>query len=616
MRRLLLLLLLVAAPLHAQIIKVTIDATDAPRKIFHAHLTIPATPGPMRLAYAKWIPGEHGPTGPVVDVVNLRITAGGQPVTWRRDPLDMFVFLVDAPPGAPALEVDFSYLAPIEGGNFTAGPSATANLAVLSWNTLLLFPPGKPGDEVMVEGSIRMPAGWTSASALLPNSEAAGRIDYKPASLTTYIDSPVILGRYLNEVTIPAGTAPPHRIDIVADSRSATETWPTFPQDYGRLVAEAGALFGAYPFRKYDWLVTLSDHVAHFGLEHHESSDNRMPEGTLASEMLRRGLGGLLSHEYVHSWNGKYRRPAIMLSPDYQKPVEGNLLWVYEGLTQYLGGVLAARAGLWPDEYYRENVAVIAAGFDQQPGRTWRPLEDTATSAQILFGSADAWRSLRRGADFYDESVLLWLEVDSLIRQKTNGRASLDDFCRRFHGGSGGAPAVKPYTFDEVVATLNAVAPHDWAAHLRERLGSVSPRAPIAGITNHGWRIVYNDTPNQVIAANEERRKISDYTFSLGFVLKEDGAVRDVILGLPAANAGVGPGMKLIAVNGRRWTRELLDTAIEERGPLELLMENGEFFRTYTVDYRGGPRYPHLARDDARADTLASVISPRASRPR
>lgn len=616
MRRLLLLLLLVAAPLHAQVIKVEIDATDAPRKLFHSRLTIPATPGPMRLAYAKWIPGEHGPTGPIVDVVNLRVSANGQSIPWRRDPLDMFVFHVDVPAGATALDVGLSFLAPIEGGNFTAGPSATANLAVLSWNTLLLFPPGKSGDDVMVEGSIKLPDGWTAATALTPSRESATRVDYKPDTLTTYIDSPVILGRYLNKVTIPSGTAPPHRIDIVADSRAATETWPTFAQDYSRLIAEAGALFGAYHFRKYDWLLTLSDHTAHFGLEHHESSDNRMPERTLSNDVLRRGLAGLLSHEYVHSWNGKYRRPAIMLSPDYQKPVEGNLLWVYEGLTQYLGGILAARSGLWTDEYFREAVAVIAAGFDQQPGRTWRPLEDTATSAQILFGSADSWRSLRRGADFYDEAVLLWLEVDSIIRQKSNGRASLDDFIRRFHGGPGGAPAVKPYTFDDIVTTLNAIAPHDWAAHLRERLGSVSPRAPIGGLTNHGWRMVYNDTPNLHITGNDERRKTSDYNYSLGFVVKEDGTIRDVVLDRPAANAGVGPGMKLIAVNGRRWTREVLDTAIKERGPIELLMENGEFFRTYTVDYRGGLRYPHLERDTAKPETLSAVISPRASRPR
>lgn len=609
--------LLLAISLQAQTIKVAVDATDAPRRLFHSHLTIPAAPGPMRLVLAKWIPGEHGPTGPIVDIANLRITANGERVEWRRDPLDMFAFQADVPRGASALEVDLTYLSPTGERSFTAGPTASPHVAVLSWNTMILYPPGKSGDEITVEGSIKLPAGWTSATALtpaiIPANEEINTVTFKPASLTTYIDSPVIMGRWMRNIDIPAGSAPKHRIDIVADSPVAAETWPTFATDYARLISEAGALFGAYPFRKYDWLVTLSDHVAHFGLEHHESSDNRMEENTLTD--LRRQLGGLLSHEYVHSWNGKYRRPAIMLSPDYQKPVEGNLLWVYEGLTQYLGTLLAARSDLWTDEFYRENLAAIAGGFDQQPGRTWRPLGDTATAAQILFGSATAWQSTRRAADFYDEAVLLWLEADSIIRQKTNGRASLDDFIRRFHGGQNGSPAVKPYTFDDVVATLNAVAPFDWRAHLTERLSSISPRAPIAGITNNGWKLVHDDTPNIALEANQKRRKIDDYTYSLGFTLKSDDAsIRDVILGLPAANAGLGPGMKIVAVNGRRWTRERLDTAVRARATIEILAENNDEFRTYTLDYRGGLRYPHLVRDESKPDTLATVLQAKAGR--
>lgn len=614
MRALLPIVLLFAATLRAQTIRVDVDATDAPRKVFSAHMVMPATPGPMKLAFARWLPGEHGPTGPIADLVNVRITANGQRVPWTRDPRDMFVFLLDVPPGASAIEVDTSYLAPISGGNFTAGESATANLAVLSWNTLLLYPAGRSAEEIMVEGSLRMPTGWTAMSAL---RQTDGR--FERASLMTYIDSPVIMGRFAKSVAIPAGNAPPHRIDIVADSRAALETPETFAADYGRLVREAGAMFGnAYPFRKYDWLLTLSDHVAHFGLEHHESSNNRMPETTLLDDKLLPRLAGLLSHEYVHSWNGKYRRPAIMLSPDYQTPMEGNLLWVYEGLTQYLGGVLAARAGLWTPEYFRENVAAIAARFDVQPGRAWRPLQDTATAAQILFGSASEWQSLRRGTDFYDESVLLWLEVDSIIRQKSGGRASLDDFTRRFHGGANNAPAVKPYTIDEVVETLNAVAPHDWRRHLDERLTSVSPRAPLGGVTGGGWELVYNDTPNEAVQAGERRNKTHDYTWSLGFTLKDDGTVRDALMGQPAANAGIGPGMKVIAVNGRRWTHDLLVTAIREAQssdkPIELLVESGEFFRTHAVDYRGGIRYPHLVRRSGAEDRLAMVIQARAAR--
>ena len=598
------------ASLDAQTIRAAVDATDAARKLFHVHLTIPATAGPMKLAYAKWLPGEHGPTGPIDELVNLRITANGQRVAWTRDPRDMFVFHIDVPTGTSAIEVDATYIAP-SGGNFTAGASATPNLAVLGWNTVLLFPPGKDGEQILVEGSIRMPDGWTSASAL---KQADGK--YERASLTTYIDSPVIMGRHLKSVELPSGNAPPHRIDIVADSRAALETPPAFAADYARLVAEAGAAFGAYPFRKYDWLVTLSDHVAHFGLEHHESSDNRMPEATLAEEETRKALAGLLSHEYVHSWNGKYRRPANMLSPDYQSPMEGNLLWVYEGLTTYLGPVLATRAGLWTPEEFREHLATVAAGYDIQPGRTWRPLADTATSAQILFGSPDAWRSLRRGVDFYEESILLWLEVDAIIRKQTNDRASLDDFTRRFHGGESGKPAVKAYTFDDLVATLNAVAPYDWRGHLVERLTSTSPRAPLGGLTAGGWTIAYDDTVNAAIKVNEQRRKIQDLTWSLGIVLREDGTVRDAILGLPAANAGIGPGMKIVAVNGRKWTREVLAAAIREAktstAPIELLVENNDFYRTHAVGHHGGLRYPHLVRTEEKEDRLAAVLRSKA----
>lgn len=606
-RAIVVLSLFAAVVLHAQEpIRIVIDATDAPRKVFSSHATIPATPGTMQLGYAQWIPGEHGPTGPITDLVNLRITANGQPLVWRRDPRNMYAFSVDVPQGANAIAVDLTYLAPTAGGNFTAGPSATPNVAVIAWNTLMLYPLGKDADTIMVEGSVKVPEGWTTASALKPNERA---------SVMRYIDSPVLAGRYLKTVDLPTGTAPKHRINIAGESRSAIETPPTFAADYGRLVAEAGALFGAYHFRKYDWLLTLSDDVAHFGLEHHESSDNRMEERTLETAPMRRALGGLLAHEYVHSWNAKYRRPAIMLSPDYQQPMEGNLLWVYEGLTQYLGTLLATRSGLWTPEFYRENLANVAGRFDAQPGRTWRPLSDTAVAAQILFGAPTAWESSRRGTDFYDESILLWLEADSIIRQKTNNRASLDDFIRSFHGGTGGVPEVKPYTYDELITALNAVAPYDWRKHFDERLSSLSQRAPIGGITSGGWKLVFNDTPNESIKATEERREIEDLTYSLGMTLKngqnnqgEKGRVRDVWMGGPAANAGIGPGMKIIAVNGRRWTRDVLEQALRDKGPLELLVQNNDEFRTHTVEYRGGLRYPHLVRDEGKTDVLAEVV--------
>ncbi|HET7435548.1 MAG TPA: M61 family peptidase [Thermoanaerobaculia bacterium] len=610
---LVLALLLASTVFAATPIRVLVDATDAPRNVFRSHITLPAHEGMTRLAVAKWIPGEHGPTGPVTDVVDVRITANGAPLTWRRDPLEMFVVETNVPAKASTIDVDLTYLAPTASGQFTAGQSSTANLAVMSWNTLLVFTPGTPADDVTVEGAIRMPEGWTWASPLLAANEANGRVDFQPASLTTYVDSPVLISRFLKKVTLDTPNAPPHRINIASESNAALITPPNFVADYSRLVAEAGSLFGAYHFRKYDWLLTLSDHVAHFGLEHHEASDDRMAEATLSKENLRRRLGGLLSHEYVHSWNGKFRRPAGLLSADYMTPMQGEMLWVYEGLTQYLGEVLAARSGLWTPEYYRESVARIAATFDQQPGRTWRPLADTAVAAQLLYAAPEAWSSLRRSTDFYDESVLLWLEVDSIIRAKTNGKATLDDFVKRFHGAPGGKPEVKPYTFDDVVNALNAVAPYDWRTHLNERLWSTSPRAPIGGITGHGWRLVYDETPNAVASDDAEMREQQDATFTLGMTIKNaDGSIVDVTPGLPAASAGLAPGMKVVAVNGRRWTREVLDAAIREakggNAPIEIIAENNDFFRTYAVNYHEGMRYPHLVRDEKTPDTLGDVV--------
>jgi predicted metalloprotease with PDZ domain len=607
-RALALLAVLFAVSLHAQQpMRVVVDATDAPRKIFHSHSVIPAAPGPMKLAYAKWIPGEHGPTGPITNLVNIRITANGQPLPWTRDARNMYVLGIDVPKGASAIEVDLTYLSPIAGGNFTSGPSATANAAIISWNTLILFPLGKNTDDIPMEGSIRIPEGWTQAGPLQANERA---------SVTTYIDSPVILGRYVKTIDLPSGNGPKHRINLSGESRAAVDTPATFADDYGRLVAEAGALFGAYHFRHYDWLVTLSDDVAHFGLEHHESSDNRMEEETLETENMRRALAGLLSHEYMHSWNAKYRRPAIMLSPDYQQPMEGNLLWVYEGLTQYLASLMTTRSGLWSQDFYRENLSVVAARFDVQPGRTWRSLSDTAVAAQTLFGSPSAWESSRRSTDFYDEAILLWLEADSIIRQKTNNRASLDDFMRRFHGGNTGLAELKPYTYDELIAALNATAPYEWRKHFDERLSSLSPRAPVGGITNNGWKLSYSETPNDSIKAGEDRRKIIDLTYSLGMTLKngenaDRGTVRDVWIDGPAGKAGIGPGMKIIAVNGRRWTRDVMDKALKAKGPMELLIQNNEEFKTYSVDYHGGPRYPHLVREDGKADGLAEVLKAR-----
>ncbi len=593
-----------------------LDATEAPRQILHAHLTLPVAPGPLTLFYPKWIPGEHSPTGPIGGLAGLKLRAGGAAVAWQRDPVDMYAFHLTVPPGADSLAVDLDFLTPLESGAYTSGPSATPELTVLSWNTVVLFPQGRSADDLPFDATVKLPAGWKYATALPVAGESGDTVRFKTAPLSTLIDSPVILGAHLRKVQV--AERPPHEIDIVADSEAALAAPADFAGLYGNLVAEAAALFGSHHYRDYHWLLTLSEKVEHFGLEHHESSDDRTNEPTLGEEGRRRGLAGLLAHEFVHSWNGKYRRPAGLLDPDYHEPMRGDLLWVYEGLTEYLGYLLPARSGLWSPEHYREEVALVAATLDHEPGRTWRPLADTAVAAQILTGSPHEYGAWRRGADYYQESLLIWLEADMLIRQASGGKRSLDDFCRAFYGGPGGAPALAPYTFDDVVQAMSRVAAHDWRAFFTERLTSLAPHPPLGGLELAGWKLVYDDRPNEASEDTELRGKWYDWTFSLGLTAREDGTVRDVIPGGPAFKAGLAPGDKLIAVDGRAWTKGRTEAAmVAAKGAkraIDLLAARNDFYRTFAVDYHDGPKFPHLERAGGRPDLLSVLVRPLARR--
>jgi predicted metalloprotease with PDZ domain len=603
-----------AAPLLAQParpITLDVDATDAPRRLFHAHLSIPAAPGLLTLVYPKWIPGEHMPSGPIADLAGIKITAAGRVVPWKRDAEEMFAFHIDVPAGADAVDVSLDYLSPAEGGAFSAGPTATAQLAVVSWNTLALSPQGKSSDDLTFKASLRLPQGWKFGTALPIETAGTERIDFAPVSFTTLVDSPVLAAAHFKTIDLP-GDALPHRIHIGADSEAALDAPPELVEGWKRLVAETGALFRARHYRSYSFLLTLSDHTAHFGLEHHESSDDRVAERSLVDEDARRLLAGLLPHEMTHSWNGKYRRPAGLQPGSFERPMHGELLWVYEGLTEYLGQILTARSGLLTPEEYRESLAMTAATMQAQGGRKWRPLVDTAVAAQDLYNSRPDWAASRRQVDFYPESELLWLEADAVIRRETKGARSLDDFCRLFHGGETGAPRVVPYAFDDVVVALNTVAPYDWRGFWRDRV-EMPGTNPLGGVAASGWRLAFTDVMPQMEKSVEERKKVVDARFSLGFVVDEDGTIPDVLPDSPAFKAGVGPGMKLVAANGRRFSRETLRDAIRETKTshgIDLLVENGEFFKTYHADYDGGERYPHLVAESGKTDLLTAIIRP------
>jgi predicted metalloprotease with PDZ domain len=617
MRRFLLLLWVFALPLFGAPITLRVDATDAPSNVFHSHLTIPASAGPLTLYYPKWIPGEHSPSGPIVGLAGMKVTANGNVIPWTRDPVEMFAFHVDVPLGASAIDIDLDYLAPVGGAMFTAGPSTSPRLAVLSWNTVLLYPQTANTDTLQYEATLRIPRGWKYASPLEARS-GGEEIRFETVSLTTLIDSPVQMAAELRSINIPNGTGLRHTINLASESSYALEAPTDFADRYSRLVAEATALFGANHYRHYDWLLTLSNQVAHFGLEHHESSDDRTAENAIRDEEARKWLSGLMAHEFVHSWNGKYRRPAGLATGNYHNPMTGEMLWVYEGLTNFLGELLPYRSGLINAEEYRDELAATAAGMSQHVGRTWRPLLDTAVAAQVLYGSPGAGMAWRRSVDFYPEGSLIWLDVDMTIRSLTGGKRSLDDFCRAFFGGSSGRPEVRPYTFDDLVAALSGVAPSDWRAFLNRRLTSTDPTPPLGGIEASGWRLIYNDKPNLDISFQEHRSKGANVSSSLGFNVGENGRISDVIPNSPAARAGVTAGSRVIAVNGRRFSTDQMHDVVKASAkattPIELILESDEYYSTARIDFHGGERYPHLERISGKVDLLDVIGKPLAKK--
>jgi predicted metalloprotease with PDZ domain len=595
-------------------VTIAVDATNTPRKIFHATLTIPAAPGDLTLYYPKWIPGEHAPDGPVIDLAGLKFFAAGKTLKWRRDLLDGYTIHVEVPAGASEIKAELDFLSPamFEGG-FSAGSSATDKLAVISWNQVLLYPKGYKSDDINYTASLKLPEGWKFGTALPVTSQSGSEIHFGTVSLTTLVDSPVITGEFLK--VVPLAQDPPTEMDIAADSAAALDAPPETWEHYRDLVEQAQKLFGAHHYRDYHFLYTLSDHVAHFGLEHHESDDSRVDERALVDDTSRKLSASLLPHEYVHSWNGKYRRPADLATPDYQEKMQDDLLWVYEGLTNYLGFVLTGRSGLLTIDQDREDLAITAAKLDHLPGRTWRNLQDTADAAPELYFSPQAWYSWRRGTDFYDEDTLNWLWVDVIIRQQSNGTKSIDDFCHLFHGAPSTGPMVKPYTFDDVVNALNQVVPYDWRGFWTERLTNHGPGAPLGGITGSGWKLVYDENPTDMLASEAAMYHTVPSADAIGLDLRDDGEIVDTVEGELAAKAGIGPGMRLVAVNGRRFAPEILRDAIRaaknSTAPIELLVENTDYYTTYKIDYHGGERYPRLVRDDSKPDLLGEILKAR-----
>jgi predicted metalloprotease with PDZ domain len=603
-------LILLASPLlAADVIQLHLDARDAPRKRLAVHLVIPVKPGPLTLYYPKWIAGEHGPSGPMTDLTGIKIQAAGKTLAWKRDDEDMFALHLAVPDGATQITVDAEFISP---PNYAMTP----RLAVIYWNWVLLYPKGSVIQRTEVDPSLTLPPRWKWACALpVANDATGGDIRFKTVSLERLCDSPVLCGQYMKEVDLGSAGGAKHWLCIAADSPAALRLSPELKANYERLVAEALALFGARHYNSYRFLLALSDQIAYLGLEHHDSSDNRVGERMLIDPSHRKTYDAvLLSHEMVHSWNGKYRRPAGLIGKDFQEPMRTKLLWVYEGLTEYLGRVLAARSGLWTPGLSRDSLARIADGAQNQGGREWRSLEDTAVAAQQLYRSRKDGAARRRGVDFYGEGALVWLDADTLIREKSGGKKSLDDFCKKFFGGKNGPPAVKSYDVEDIVTNLNSIVEHDWREFFEQRVMQADAEPPLDGIERGGWKLAYASKRTKGQESDESQSENLDLTASIGILLSDDGEVIDVIPSKPADTAGVAPGMKLIAVNGRKWSPEILRTAIagtaDGTGKLDLLLENSEFVETFAIPYEGGEKYPTLERVTSRRDYLSEILKP------
>jgi predicted metalloprotease with PDZ domain len=600
---------------------IDVDAREAPRGIMTAHLRLPVSAGHLTLVYPKWLPGRHSPAGPLTSLGGPRFTANGQQLSWRRDAVDMNAFSLEIPPGVTSLDADLEILtAPAPDGvvqGLETPRTATESLLILEWNQLVLYPAATRSDDLPYQASVHLPAGWKFATALQTIAVTADGAQFAPVSLTTLVDSTLLAGRYFRD--IPLGGTPQVSLHIAADTPVALNMSADTQTHYKRLVREAAALFGATHYTHYDFLWALTDQIMPDGLEHHESSDDRSPLRALLDDPIRRAEANLLPHEYVHSWNGKYRRPAGLATADYQAPMLDEMLWVYEGLTEYLGDVLAVRSGLLTDQEFRDEFARIAAAMDSHSAREWRSLRETTISAQLLYYQSRAWAArLRRQDDFYQESALLWLEADTLIRRESKGHKSLDDFCKLFYGGQSTAPRVVPYDFDAVVKALNEVQPYDWAGFWRERLDRLRPGAPLEGLQAAGWSLVLTDNPSTMHLAHEADDRDLDLHYSLGFYVDDEGAtIGDVVPRSPADLAGASPGSHLIAINGYKWSKELLHDTLaappDPSGKITLLVQKDDMFKTLELKYSGGERYPNLSRQPGTEDLLAKIAHPRAA---
>jgi predicted metalloprotease with PDZ domain len=593
------------------LLKVQVDATDLDRHIFRVHETIPvAGPGPITILYPQWLPGNHAASGPIKNVGGVVFRANGKVIPWTRDPVDVFAFHVDVPVGATSLEVDFDFLSAV--ANDEGRIVMTPEMLSLQWINLAMYPAGYFARRIQIEPSVRFPEGWTPFSALESAGVEGGVTRYKAVDFDTLADSPMIAGRYAKQIELDPGGPAPVRLDVIADRADLLDATPDQIEKHRALVQQAYRLYGAHHYNHYDFLFSLSDRMGGNGLEHHRSSEDGTIPDYFTGWAKAPASRDLLAHEYTHSWNGKFRRPADLWTPNFNVPMRGSLLWVYEGQTQYWGFVLSGRSGLLTKQEALDALAATAATYANRVGREWRPVEDTTNDPIIASRRPQPWTSFQRSEDYYSEGQLVWLDADTLIREKSGGKRSLDDFAKAFFGIENGSWTPVTYTFDDVVAALNKVEPYDWAQFLNARINQVAPQPPLDGLARGGWKLVYTDTPTDYFKSAEARRKSTDLSYSIGLVLGREADITGVQWDGPAFKAGLAVGGKVLAVNGVAYDADRLKTAIAEArkgGPIDLLVKTGDRFRTVSIAYQGGLRYPRLERIEGTPDLLSAIYA-------
>jgi predicted metalloprotease with PDZ domain len=593
-----------------------VDANDTVQGIFRVQETIPVQAGALTLLYPQWIPGDHSPTGPISMLAGLKLSANGKPLTWKRDEYNVYAFHVDVPAGVSSIDASFQYLS---GRTDSEGFEMTDRMMDMEWSKVVLYPAGYFSRGITFQPSVTLPQGWQFGTALETASQSGDTTSFKPVTLNNLVDSPMYAGQYFKRVDLnPGGDAPVH-LDIVADAPKYLEMTPEQLNVHRALVTQATKLFGSHHYDHYDFLFSLSDQLGGNGTEHHQSSENGLGSDYFTAWSEGAPDRDLLPHEYTHSWNGKFRRPADLWTPNFNVPMGDSLLWVYEGQTQYWGFVLTARSGMWSAQQFRDALAVVAANYERnREGFQWRTLEDTTNDPTAARRSGLPYRSWQMSEEYYSGGQMMWLEVDGKLRELTHNHKSLDDFARAFFGVDNGSYVTKTYTFDDVVATLNGVAPYDWASFLHTRVAELNP--PLQnGLAATGWKLVYTDKESDYEKDYNDRpqspRHLYNFAWSIGLTMADKGEINDVRWDGPAFKAGVSPGATLVAVDGKDYSKDALKAAITaaktSSAPIQLLLKYQGGYRTVSVDYHGGLQYPHLVRIDGTPDYLDEIIAPR-----